>query len=77
MMFRRLGESLRRFMYGRYGSDQLNLAILVTAVVISLINGILSLFLRTSAVYSRVIWPLLSLVMYALDTCEASGTQWL
>ena len=30
-MFRRLGASIRKWMYGRYGSDQLNMLLLVLA----------------------------------------------
>lgn len=63
-MFKRLGESFRRFLYGRYGSDQLNLALLIAAVVLSLLSGILSLLLPyTAGVYTNL---LLSAAMYAL-----------
>lgn len=63
-MFKRLGESFRRFLYGRYGSDQLNLALLIAAVVLSLLSGILSLLLPvTAGVYTNL---LLSTLMYAL-----------
>ena len=33
-MFRRLGASIRKWMYGRYGSDQLNMLLLVLAVAV-------------------------------------------
>lgn len=63
-MFKRLGESFRRFLSGRYGSDQLNLALLIAAVVLSLLSGILSLLLPYAVgVYLNM---LLSLVMYGL-----------
>lgn len=65
-MFRRFGESFRRFMYGRYGSDELNIALLILAVAVSLSNTFLSLFLRLSVVYTRVISPILYLLMLAL-----------
>ncbi len=65
-MFRRFGESFRRFMYGRYGSDELNIALLIAAVAVSLINSILSLFLRSGLVYTRIISPLLYLLMLGL-----------
>ena len=48
-------------MYGRYGSDQLNMAILVAAVLVSLINSILTMALGNSAVYGGIIAPVLSL----------------
>ena len=50
-MFRRLGASIRKWMYGRYGSDQLNMLLLVLAVILSLTN---------------TIPPILSLLMYGL-----------
>lgn len=66
LMFRRFGESFRRFMYGRYGSDELNIALLICALAISLLNTILSLFLRLNFVYSYFVSPALYLVMFAL-----------
>lgn len=66
LMFRRFGESFRRFMYGRYGSDELNIALLICALAISLLNTILSLFLRLNSVYSYFVSPALYLVMFAL-----------
>ena len=65
-MFRRIGAALRRFMYGRYGSDQLNMAILIAAVLVSLTNSILTVFLRESGVYSSIVAPLLSVTVYGL-----------
>lgn len=65
-MFRRFGESFRRFMYGRYGSDELNIALLILAVAVSLTNTILSLFLRYHAVYAQIVSPILYLLMLGL-----------
>ena len=65
-MFRRFGESFRRFMYGRYGADELNIALLICALAISLLNTILSLFLRLNYIYSYFISPALYLVMFGL-----------
>ena len=45
-MFRKLGDWFRRFMYGRYGSDQLNMVLLAAALVL--------------LVVSRFAWPPLS-----------------
>ena len=42
-MFQRLSESLRRFMYGRCGVDQLNMFLLSAVVVLSVVSVILSL----------------------------------
>ena len=65
-MFRRFGESVRKFMYGRYGSDQLNIVLLVAALAVSLPNSFLSLTFRNSFVYIRILNPILYLVMLAL-----------
>ena len=65
-MFRRIGAALRRFMYGRYGSDQLNMAIIVAAVLVSLTNSVLTVFLRESTVYSGIVAPILSVIVYGL-----------
>lgn len=71
-MFRRVGESFRRFLSGRYGSDTLNLALMIVAVVISLLNTILSLILRSSFVYAVILYPLFYLVtMLLLGLCLA------
>ena len=51
---------MRRFMYGRYGVDQLNIFLLITAVVITVIAMILS---RLGAV-CRLIGALMSLISY-------------
>ena len=64
-MFRRFGNSLRRFMYGRYGVDQLNITLLVTAVAMSILNSIFSaIFYASSAM--RVISLVVSLLVYVL-----------
>ena len=38
-MFQKLGDALRRFMYGRYGADSLNKWLLIFAVVLMLVGG--------------------------------------
>lgn len=53
-------------MYGRYGSDQLNMAILIAAVLVSLTNSVLTVFLRESGVYSSIVAPILSVTVYGL-----------
>lgn len=65
-MFRRFGESVRKFMYGRYGSDQLNIVLLVAAIAVSLTNSFLSLIFRNSFVYIRILNPILYLLMLSL-----------
>ncbi len=43
-MFRKLGDAFRRFMYGRYGSDQLNLCLLGLGVVLCLLGSFTKLY---------------------------------
>lgn len=62
-MFQRFNQSLRRFMYGRYGTDQLNLFLLCLAVGLSLINSILSAIFRSSTAYMLGVNPILYLSM--------------
>ena len=59
-LLQRFSAAMRRFMYGRYGVDQLNIFLLITAVVLNVIAMILS---RLGAV-CRVIGMLVSLVAY-------------
>ena len=35
-MFRKIGDALRRFMYGRYGTDKLNQTLIIAALVLLL-----------------------------------------
>lgn len=39
-MFRRIGDWFRNFMLGRYGSDKLNVVLLVTGIVLMLLGSI-------------------------------------
>lgn len=63
-MFRRLGNSFRRMMDGRYGSDQLNMALLVTAIVLALLNSILSAFIGGAAM--SIVSLVLTILTYSL-----------
>ena len=65
-MFRKLGAALRRMMYGRYGSDELNMLLLILAVLVSLCNAILSSIFTQSEDFVRWISPSLSLLMLAV-----------
>ena len=61
-MFRRLSESMRRFMSGRYGLDQLNVFLLIASVVLCLIGFVISRFGALGA----VIGTLVNLAAYGL-----------
>ena len=47
-MFRRF----KNFMYGRYGSDQLNFALIILVVVLSLLNNLLFVILGSHFLYT-------------------------
>jgi DNA-directed RNA polymerase subunit RPC12/RpoP len=61
-MLQRLSESMRRFMYGRCGVDQLNIFLLIASVALSVVAMIFS---RLGAVFS-VIGMLISFLSYGL-----------
>lgn len=57
-----LGQRLRRFMAGRYGTDRLNMAILITGVIISLIGAFIRIpalnLLTTFVSYGLMFWAI-------------------
>ena len=57
-----LGQGFRRFMAGRYGTDRLNMTILITGVVISLIGAFIRLpvlnLLTTFVSYGLMFWAI-------------------
>ena len=56
-MFRKLGDGLRRFMYGRYGSDKLNIALLVLAGVMILLGALGSRYLASwMSIFNLLAW---------------------
>lgn len=64
-MFKRLSAAMRRFMYGRYGTDQLNFVLLFSSLGLSLVNGLLSaIFVESTAYY--YVYLVLSLGVYGL-----------
>ena len=69
-MFRKIGSAYRRFMTGRYGSDELNMGLLTGAVALSIVNVILGLFLRENRVYASIINPSLYALMMLLLGCN-------
>ena len=57
-----LGQRFRRFMAGRYGTDRLNMTILITGVVISLIGAFIRIpvlnLLTTFVSYGLMFWAI-------------------
>ena len=57
-MFQKLGEKFRRFMYGRYGSDQLNVFLLILGVVLCLLGSFSRLYYLGLIAYVPLIWAI-------------------
>lgn len=57
-MFQKLGEKFRRFMYGRYGSDQLNLFLLILGVALCLLGSFSRLYYLGLIAYIPLIWAI-------------------
>jgi len=60
-MFNKLKYSFYRFMNGRYGSDQLNFAIIITSIIISLVGGII---FNRSMIITVIVYTLSFIVLY-------------
>lgn len=66
----KLGLWLRRFMEGRYGNDKLNIAILLTGVVLGFLSSILGGF-----VLKLLLWALsYGLMIWAIFRCLSRNT---
>lgn len=68
-MFYKLKLALSRFMYGRYGADNLNRALLVTYIVIAALHFIISLFSDSVAVYlifSLMLWTIIGIAFFRM-----------
>ena len=55
-MFRKLLDALRRFMYGRYGADQLFYTLIIIFFVISLVNTFIGSLLLIILQYALFFW---------------------
>ncbi len=53
-----LMEKLRRFMYGRYGGDKLSVALIIVAMLLSLVAGALGNVIVQLIAYLPVLWAL-------------------
>ena len=53
-MFQKLGDALRRFMYGRYGADSLNKWLLIFAVILILLGSLGSRYLARQSESGQV-----------------------
>ena len=58
-MFRRLGDSMRRFMYGRYGSDRLNMVLVFGGLLLSIVSSFSdSLAILSVLTYVPLFWAI-------------------
>ena len=55
-MLHKLGEKFRHFMYGRYGSDKLNLFLLGLAVALCLLSSFPGMYLLGTVAFVPLIW---------------------
>ena len=60
-MLNKLKYSLYRFMNGRYGTDQLNIALVILSILVSLIGGI---FLNRSIWVTLIVYAIGLLILY-------------
>lgn len=65
-MFRRIGDWFRNFMLGRYGSDKLNVALLVSGIVLMLLGSILGKFTTWAGVFTLLSYLVLIWCMFRM-----------
>ena len=65
-MFRRIGDWFRNFMLGRYGSDKLNVALLVSGIVLMLLGSILGKFATWAGVFTLLSYLVLVWCMFRM-----------
>ena len=68
-------NALRRFMYGRYGSDELNIFLLVTYLVLLLLSALPGLGLLETVAFVLMVWTLFRMLSrnYARRRAENAG----
>ena len=67
-IFRKLGNAIARFMYGRNGMDQMNVVLLRVYLVVFAAQMVFSLVkVRTGAVICEILlWPLMVLILFRM-----------
>ena len=68
-MFYRIKQALYRFMYGRYGTDNLNRAMLVLYIVIIAARFITMIFsdsVAAALVFETILWALIIIIFYRM-----------
>ena len=80
-MFRKIGDGLRRFMAGRYGSDRLNQCLLGAALVLILISAIGGRWVQWMSVlsllaYVPLIWSIYRMYSRNIDARRRENAAW-
>lgn len=76
-MFQKLGEKLRRFMYGRYGSDQLTMLLLGLGVVLCLAGSFSRLYWLGFLAYVPLIWAIFRMYSRNIYKRQAENRRFL
>ena len=81
-MFQKLGDALRRFMYGRYGADSLNKWLLIFAVILILLGSLGSRYLApwmaafNTLAYVPLIWSLFRMYSRNIEARRRENALW-
>ena len=70
-------NALRRFMYGRYGSDELNLFLLVTYLVLLLLSALPGLGLLETVAFVLMAWSLFRMLSRNYAARRAENAKFL
>lgn len=80
-MFRKMGDALRRFMYGRYGADSLNRALLILSVAFLLVGWLggmaadwLSIF--NLLAYIPLFWSIFRMYSRNIEARRKENAAW-
>lgn len=81
-MFRKIGDALRRFMSGRYGTDSLNKALLISAVICLLLGWLggsyiaawMSMF--NLLAYVPLIWSIVRMYSRNIEARRRENAAW-
>lgn len=78
-------DMIRRFMQGRYGSDQLNMVLILSVVVLSVLNNLLYVLIGSSFLYGFLSFLYSAIVLFVFFRMfsrnivrrQAENQQWL
>lgn len=82
-MFRKLGDAMRRFMYGRYGTDKLNQTLIIAALALLLIGWLGGKFLAawlsilSFVAYVPLIWSIVRMYSRNIDKRRRENAAYL